>query len=297
MFGFGTLAIAIGAFQLMLDRGQMLDWFQSTEICIEATVAACAFYVFLVHTLTAERPFVDISIFTDRNFAIGSVFGFFLGGLMYSVMAMTAPLLGELMGYPAIDIGFAMAPRGIGTMLFIPLAGRLVDRIDVRWVIAIGMVVSGISTMMMAGFSLQMDGFAVAASGFVQGAGGAFLFVPITTVVFATIPARLRNQGAAMNSLIRALGGSMWISAMQTLTIRNEAQVHSRLAEGPRPDNPLLGWLAPDLDLSAPASAAQMAHEIGRQAMMVSYTDSFWLLCVTSFCLTPLVVLLRTRRR
>lgn len=297
LFGFGTLAIAIGAFQLMLDRGQTMDWFNSTEIWIEATVAATAFYVFIVHTLTARQPFVNLAIFKDRNFAVGSIFGFFLGGLMYSVMALTAPMLAELMSYPALLVGMVMAPRGIGTLMFMPIVGILVNRYDPRLLIVIGMSISGISTLLMAGFSLQMDADIVAFSGFVQGVGAAFLFVPITTVVFATIPARYRNQGAAMNSLVRALGGSVWISVMQTLTIRNEASVHSRLAEGVRPDNPLVGMRWPEISFDSVPEIAAMHGEVGRQAMMVSYVDSFWVLFVFAFALIPLVVLLKPMRR
>lgn len=295
--GFALLAVAIGSFQLMLDRGQMLDWFDSTEIWIEAVLAATSFYMFLVHTLTTDRPFVNLSIFRDRNFAVGSVFGFFLGGLMYSVMAMTAPLLADLMGYPAMLVGIAMAPRGIGTLIMMPIVGILVNRGDPRVLIVVGMVISGISTAMMAGFSLHMDARLVELAGFVQGVGGAFLFVPITTVVFATIPAHLRNQGTAMNSLIRALGGSVWISVMQSMTIRNEASVHARLAEGVRPDNPALVWRWPDFDFGSPIEMLRASGEIGRQALMVSYTDSFWLLYVCAFALAPMVVLLRYRKQ
>ncbi|MCJ2177654.1 DHA2 family efflux MFS transporter permease subunit [Novosphingobium album (ex Hu et al. 2023)] len=295
--GFALLAVAIGSFQLLLDRGQMLDWFESREIWFEALLAGTAFYLFMVHTLTTERPFVNLAIFTDRNFAVGSVFGFFLGGLMYSVMAMTAPMLADLMGYPSVLVGLAMAPRGVGTMLMMPLVGMLVNRHDPRILIVIGMAISGLSTAMMAGFSLQMDARLVELAGFVQGVGAAFLFVPVTTVVFATIPPHLRNQGTAMNSLIRALGGSVWISALQSLTIRNEATVHARLTEGMRPDNPALMWRWPEIDFSSPAEMLRASGEIGRQAMMVSYTDSFWLLFVFAFALTPMVVLLRYRRR
>lgn len=294
--GFLMLATAIGAFQLMLDRGQLLDWFESREIWFEALLAATAFYMFVVHTLTTERPFVNLSIFRDRNFAVGSVFGFFLGGLMYSVMALTAPMLADLMHYPAVLVGMAMAPRGVGTLIMMPIVGHLMSRSDPRVLIVVGMVVCGLSTAMMSGFSLQMDAWAVELAGFVQGVGAAFLFVPVTTVIFATIPPHLRNQGTAMNSLIRALGGSVWISAMQSLTIRNAASVQSRLVESARPDNPAMALHWPDFDFSSAQAMIGLNGEVFRQAMMVSYTDSFWLLYVISFALAPMVVLLRFRR-
>lgn len=296
LFGFAMLALAIGALQLMLDRGQLQDWFQSTEIWIEAILAATAFYVLVVHTLTAERPFVNPALFRDTNFLVGSVFGFFLAGVLYSVMALVAPLLAELMNYPIVLVGIVTAPRGAGTVLAMPIVGFLVSRTDTRLLIFIGMLLCGLSTLMMSHFSLEMDSWPVIASGVVQGVGGAFLFVPVTTAVFATIAPRLRNEGTALNSLIRSLGGSFWISVLQATTIRNEAVVHSRLVEGVRPDNPVMAMRLPDFDFGASQMVAAMDLEISRQALMVSYTASFWFIFAASVILAPLTLLLRPLR-
>jgi MFS transporter, DHA2 family, multidrug resistance protein len=296
LFGFGMLALAIGAFQLMLDRGQMEDWFQSTEIWIEATVAAFAFYIFLVHSFTARRPFVNLGLFRDSNFVFGSVLGFFLGGLMYGVLALLAPMLADLMGYPIEYVGLVTAPRGLGTLVSVFFVGRAIGRVDARLLIFIGLLLCAWSTWIMAQFSLQMDSWPVIVSGFIQGVGAGIMFVPITTVVFATMKPQFRNEGAALNSLIRNLGASVWISVLQTMTIRNEAVVHSRLAEGVRPDNPVTGLHMPDFDFGAVQSIAQMHAEIGRQALMVSYVDAFWFLCVASLVVAPLALLLRPMR-
>lgn len=297
LFGFGMLALAIGAFQLMLDRGQMEDWFQSTEICIEATVAAAAFYVFLVHSFTAKRPFINLSLFKDVNFVLSSVLGFFLGGLMYGVLALLAPMLADLMEYPIEYVGLITTPRGFGTMLSIFLCGRLISTVDGRALIFVGLVLCGWSTWIMAQFSLEMDSWPVIVSGFIQGLGAGLMFVPITTIAFSTIDPRMRNEGAATNSLIRGLSASIWISVLQILTIRNEATVHARLSEGVRPDNPMVGMHMPDFDFGVVQSIAAMNAEIGRQALMVSYADSFWALFLASLVVAPVIFMLRPMRR
>jgi len=296
LFGFGMLALAIGSFQLMLDRGQMEDWFQSIEIWIEATVALVAFYVFLVHSFTAQRPFVNLALFRDSNFVFGSVLGFFLGGLMYGVLALLAPMLADLMQYPIEFVGLVTAPRGLGTMLTILVVGRMIGRVDARILIFVGLLLCGWSTYIMAHFSLEMDSWPVIISGFIQGAGAGMMFVPITTIIFATMDPRYRNEGAAMNSLIRNIGASVWISVLQTMTIRNEAVVHSRLVEGVRPDNPAMIMNMPDFDFGIAQSIAQMAAEISRQALMVSYADAFWFLFIASLIVAPVTLFLRPMR-
>jgi DHA2 family multidrug resistance protein len=297
LFGFGTLAIAIGSFQLMLDRGQLLDWFQSWEICAEATISATAFYIFLVHSFTAKRSFINLRLFRDSNFVFGSVLGFFLGGLMYGVLALLAPMLAELMNYPIEFVGLVTTPRGFGTMVAIFLAGRLINRMDGRLMIFIGLALCGWSTWIMAHFSLQMDSWPVIASGFIQGLGAGLMFVPITTVVFATLDPRDRNEGAATNSLIRNLSASIWISVLQILTVRNEAAAHARLSEAVRPDNPVVGLHMPDFDFGVVRSIAEMNAEISRQALMISYADAFWALFIASLVVAPVIFMLRPMRQ
>lgn len=295
--GFGSLALAVGAFQLMLDRGQVQDWFESTEICIEAAVAGCAFYVFLVHTFTARKPFIKPELFRDSNYLLGNLFGFFLGGLMYGTMALMAPMLAELMNYPIETIGIVTAPRGFGTLFAMLVGGRIINRIDPRLMIFLGLGICGWSQWIISGSSLAMDDWIVVSSGFIQGVGAGMMFVPITVIVFATLNPRYRNEGAALNSLVRNLGGAVWISVLQTLTIRNAEVVHSRLAEGVRPDNPLLGLRMPDFDFTATRAIAQMHAEITRQSLMVSYIDAYWLLFILSLIVMPLVIFLKASKQ
>jgi DHA2 family multidrug resistance protein len=295
-FGFAMLALAIGALQLMLDRGQQLDWFASTEICIEGTAALLFAYLFVVHTVTARRPFIDLALFGDRNFLFGSVFGFFLGVLIFSVLALLPIMLETLMGYPVVLTGLVTAPRGIGTMISMIVVGQLIKRVDARILIIAGLGLCAWSMYMMAGFSLGMDKSLVIWSGVVQGLGTGLIFVPLSTIAFATLNTRYRNEGAAMFTLIRNVGSAIGISVLQAMTIRNAATVHSRLIEGVRSDNPLLGLRLPGFDLGVPAAVARLNGEITRQAAMVSYVDAFWGLFLVTLVIAPMVLLMRPPR-
>jgi DHA2 family multidrug resistance protein len=296
MLGFLALAFAIGSFQLVLDRGQTLDWFDSTEIWIEATLCVTALWVFVVHMLTAERPFVPPSLFRDVNFVVGLASGAAVAGVLYGVMAMQAPLFANLMGYPILEVGLVLAPRGIGTLIMMPIAGALMDRMGARWLNVGGMALCAVSLLMMTRTNLQMDAWLMITSGVLQGMGIAVLFVSITTAMFATVPVRLRNEGTAMNSLFRNLGGSVCIAILQASTIRSEAVVRSRLAEHVRPDNPVVNWGLPDLDFALQDAMARMDVEVGRQALMVSYSNSFAMLFVMCIVMLPFGFFLGVRR-
>ncbi|HET8611845.1 MAG TPA: MFS transporter, partial [Sphingomonas sp.] len=239
----------------------------------------------------------ELALFSDRNFLFGCVFGFFLGIVIYAVLALLPPMLETLMGYPVTLTGLVTAPRGVGTMVSMILVGQLIRRVDARLLIFIGFVLCGYSMYRMAGFSLGMDESLVISSGFIQGLGTGLIFVPLTTISFATLPRRLRNEGAAMFTLIRNIGSAIGISVLQAMTVRNAATVHSRLVEGIRPDNPVLQQLAPGFDFHLPAAVARMNAMITRQAMMVSYVDAFWFLFILTVAVIPLLLFMRNPRR
>ncbi|MCM8730135.1 DHA2 family efflux MFS transporter permease subunit [Hephaestia sp. GCM10023244] len=296
-FGFAMLALGIGALQLMLDRGQQLDWFSSTEIIVECALMVLFFYLFVVHTLTAKNPFVDLALFRDRNFLFGSLFGFFLGVMIFAVLALLPPMLEELMGYPVLLTGLVTAPRGMGAMISMVLVGQLIKRVDSRILIGVGMVLVAWSTYMMAGFSLDMDERLVIQSGFIQGLGTGLVFVPLSTIAFATLAPQYRNEGTAMFTLIRNIGSSIGISVLQAMTVRNAATVHSRLVETVRPDNPNLAQAMPGVDFSSVTSLARLNGEITRQAAMVSYIDAFYALFIVIILISPLIFLMRPPRK
>jgi DHA2 family multidrug resistance protein len=296
-FGFAMLALAIGSLQLMLDRGQTQDWFSSTEICIEGGCTLLFGYLFVAHTLTASRPFIDLALFADRNFLIGSIYGFFLGVILFAVLALLPPMLETLMGYPVVLTGIVTAPRGVGTMISMMLVGQAIKRVDARLLIFVGFLLTGYAMYRMAGFSLGMDESLVISSGFIQGLGTGLIFVPLTTIAFATLDRRYRNEGAAMFTLIRNIGSAIGISVLQAMTIRNSATVHARLVQGIRPDNPILTKAMPGFDFDVPAQVAQLNAEITRQASMVSYVDTFWLLFILTIVVIPMLIFMRSRRQ
>jgi len=293
LFGFGLLSLGIAAFQLMLDRGQTLDWFSSTEICVEAATAAIALYLFLVHASTSEHPFVRPGLFSDRNFTVSALLGFIVGVLMFGTISLLPPMLAGLFGRPILQVGVAMAPRGIGTFFATMIVGRLITKADVRWLTFFGLIGSGLSSLALASMSLQSDLWVVMTSGFINGFAMSFVFVPLTTTSFATIDRRYFAKASAVSTLIRYIGSAAGISAVQFLTTRNEAAVQSRLTEGLRPDSPVFGWARPDFDLSALDGAGRMVGEATRQAMMVAYVDTFWMLFLMCAFSAPLVFLMR----
>lgn len=295
--GFSCLSLFIGAFQLMLDRGQQLDWFSSTEICVEAALAALFLYFTIVHMMTARNPFVRPALFRDRNFATGMIIGVQLGLLIYGVAALLAPMLQQLMGYPVTLAGLATMPRGIGSMIAMLGVGSLIGRVDARLLVGLGLSLSAAAMYVFAHMSLEMDSHIVLIAGLLQGLGSGLIFVPVTTLMFSTLGAQYRNEGSALAALGRSLGAACGISILQTLTLRNTATVQSRLVEGVRPDNPLLPWRMPDLDFSQPEQVARAMAQIVRQATMVAYTDSFWFLCMVSLAMLPLLLLMRAPRK
>lgn len=297
LFGFATLGLAIGSLQLMLDRGQQLDWFSSTEICAEAASTAFFFYLFVVQTLTVRRPFIDLGLFADRNFLSCSLVGFTIGALLFAVLAMLPQLLEGLMGYPVVTTGVMMASRGVGTLISTFAVSRIARRFDARLLILTGLALSAGSLFMLSGISLEMDGTIVVISGFFQGIGSGLVFTPLATLAFATLAPDYRNEGAAMFTLIRNIGSSVGISALQVVTYRSAETVQSRLVEGLRPDNPLVATMSSRFSLTDPAGIAALSAETERQASMVSYIDCFWLLGIMTMIAMALVLFMRPPRR
>lgn len=291
--GFALLAVAIGALQLLFDRGQVQDWFSSTEIWLYAVLAVCAFYLFIVHSLTQEHPFVSPAVFADRNFVVSSIVGFFLGVLIYSPMSLLPEMLSSLFGYPIMDVGLVMAPRGLGVLIAMLVIGRLINRVDPRLLIAVGMLLASYSMWRLSHMTLQSDSWVIISTGVIQGMGSSAIFVPLSMMTFTTLPAHLRNEGAALNTLLRSYGGAVGIALVQVLIYRNEARVRSRLIEGIRPDNPVVQWAMPGTDFTAPSSVATIEGTVARQASMVAYIDAFWALSIVGLLACAMVFLLR----
>ena len=292
-FGFTALSFAIGSFQLMLDRGQLKDWFSSTEIWIEAIVAGLGFYLFVVHMLTTSKPaFVSPALFKDRNFVTGNVFIFVVGVVLFATLALLPPLLQDLLNYPVVLTGLVTAPRGIGTLAAMFIVGRLMGIVDTRLIIAVGFGLTAFSLWQMTGFYLQMDTPLVVWSGLAQGLGTGFVYVPLAAITFATLSPEFRNEGTALFSLVRNVGSSVGISVVETLLTRNTQMMHSRLGEQITPYNDVLHAQSPTA-LSTTHGLAMLNHTVNDQAAMIAYNNDFKLMMVLTLCAIPLVLLLR----
>jgi DHA2 family multidrug resistance protein len=291
-FGFATLSLAVGALQITLDRGQLKDWFNSPEICIEAAVSAAAFYLFVVHMITTRKTrFLEPALFKDKNFLAGCMFIFNVGLLLFATLALLPPLLQDLMNYPVVTTGLVTAPRGVGTLLAMILIARFSKLVDARLIIGCGFALSAFSAWQMTHFDLQMDMYTVMWSGIAQGCGTGMVFVPLAGVAFATLKPSLRNEGAALFSLSRNLGASIGISVVETLLTRNTQTAHASLAERVTPFSPLLHGQFAGAAPSVHGLTALNA-QVTQQAAMIAYNDNFKLMFWVSLAAIPLLLLL-----
>jgi MFS transporter, DHA2 family, multidrug resistance protein len=292
-FGFASLSLAVASLQVMLDRGQLKDWFSSTEIWIETGIAAVAFYLFVVHMLTSRKPrFVSPALFKDRNFVIGNVFFFVVGAILFSTLALLPPLLQDLMNYPVVTAGLVTAPRGLGTLLSMFIVGRLHGRVDIRVIIGAGLAMSAVASWMMTGFDLQMNSTTLVWAGVLQGVGVGLVYVPLAAATFATLSPNLRNEGTSIFSLSRNLGSSIGISAVTTLLTRNTQIMHASLGGHVSRFNPLLrAQLAGGAP--TPQTLAQWNATVTQQAAMIAYNNDFQLMMLLSVACIPLLFLLR----
>ena len=298
-FGFAALSIAIGALQMLLDRGELKDWFGSMEIWIETTIAALGLYLFVVHTVTtSERSFLNRDLLKDSNCIVGTLLMFLVGIPLYGTMTLLPLMLQNLMNYPVVTTGLVTAPRGVGTMIAMLVVARLVGRVDTRLIILSGLLATVVALWQMTGFSLQMGMGPIITTGLLQGFGLGFVFTPLSIVTFSTLPRQIMTQGTAIFSLMRNLGGSIGISIVVALLSENTQTVHSRLIENLRPDNPLAQapYLAPPFSLSVPNGIAALNAEVTRQAQMVAYIDDFKLMMIIVVAAAPLLLLLRKPR-
>ena len=291
--GFALLSIAVGALQLLLDRGPIKDWFNSGEIQLESAIAGLAFYLFVAHTLTAKRPFIRLALYRDRNFLTGNVLIFLVGIVMFATLALLPPLLQGLMGYSVFQAGLVMVPRGVGTLVAMMLVGRAVGRIDVRLIIGVGLLLTAFSLWQLTHLSMQLSMASVAWPGAFQGLGIGIVYVPMAALTFATLSPAMRNEGAALFNLIRNIGSSIGISTVQGLMVRNTQLVHAALAQHITPmtlANHSLGVYV------GQQAIATLNRGVTAQATMIAYLDDFQLMLILTMLALPLLLLVRSAR-
>ncbi len=295
--GFGSLTILVSALQLMVDRGPTLDWFSSTEIWTWAVIGVGAVWVFLVQSLTARDPFVPRALALDRNFVTCTLLGFFVGILLFSSMALLPPMMQQLMGYSALESGLVTMPRGLGSFVAMFAVGRLIGKVDTRFILLAGLLLNLIGLWMMTGFDLSMNSRLIIVSGVIQGLGVGLIFVPLSALAFATLQPQHRPEAAGIYNLTRSLGASVGISVMQAVWTANTSVVHSTLVEHIRPGDPVVrAALPPAFDPATGGGLQALNGEITRQAAMVAYVDDFRLMMIITLAVMPLLLFMRTPR-
>jgi DHA2 family multidrug resistance protein len=293
--GFGALSLAIGAFQMMLDRGETLDWFSSREIIVEACIAGLCFYIFLVQFFLAPRPFLSPRLFADRNFTVGALLYAIMGLIMYASLALLAPYLQTLMDYPVMTAGIVLAPRGAGLMVAALICGRVIGKTSARLLVGIGFMIGAYALHEMTLWTPDIPQSSVVTVGFVQGLSIGFLAIPINIIAFATLPAAIRTEATSIYSLMRNLGSAIGISVTGALLQTNTQVNHAILAADVTPFNRALeaGAAARFWNPLSLHGVALLNQEVTRQASIIAYIDDFKLMLVLAVVVTPLLLLTR----
>ena len=294
--GFVALSVAMTGLQLMIDRGQRLDWFESPEIVVDGLVAGVAFWIFATHSLTSKTPFLDPRLLLNRNFAIGLVIAFFMGMLAFTSLVLFPTLLHDLRGYPDSAIGELLAARGIGNwvafLVVVPVSRRYP-----RLTVAGGLAAQSVAAWSMGQLNLDISSFDVFWTNALQGFGFGLAFTPMTVLAFATLPVAQITEASGVFTLVRNFGSSLFISVTIVLLVRSTAANYARMIEFINPYNAALrappapaAW-----NIGTTSGLMRLTHEIQRQATMIGYINAFYLLALVAAVAVPLVSLMRTR--
>ncbi len=294
--GFACLSLGIGALQMMLDRGEQIDWFSSREIIVETVLAGLGLYLFVVHMATAEKPFINPRVFRDRNVVGGLLVMFAIGMVLLASSALLAPYLQRLGGYPVETAGLLMAPRGVGTMAAMMIAGRLASRMDPRLLMLFGIGLIAYSMYEMTGWTPDVSAMELSIVSIVQGLGLGFVFIPLQVLAFATLDSSLRTEAAALLSLVRNVGSAIGISVTSFLLSRNTQVMHSDLASYVTPFNRSLtsGEWAQTMPLNTTTGLSALNEMVTTQASIIGYVDDF--MFMLWICLPTALLLLLLRR-
>ncbi|WP_288132823.1 DHA2 family efflux MFS transporter permease subunit [Microbulbifer sp.] len=288
--GFAMLALAVGALQMMLDRGEQVEWFEALEIQFYAIAAALGLYLFVLHSRTTEKPFISPGLFRDKNYVSGLVFIFVVGIILLATMALLPPFLQQWKGYPVVTTGLILMPRGIGTMISMMLVSKLMKHFDARLLILAGMGLISFSLWEMSGFNLQVSQHDLIVTGIVQGLGLGLVFVPISTLAYVTLEPQYRGEATALFSLSRNLGSSIGVSIVMAALTRNLWINQQQLGERVQLPVGMLNGL-PSADTIGALPVAVM-DEVARQAAEIAYVNDFHMLMWINILAMPLVFLL-----
>jgi DHA2 family multidrug resistance protein len=305
--GFGLLALWLGALQILLDRGQQDDWFGSNTIRWLAGIAIVCFIAFIVSQLTREKPLVDLTIFKNRNFALGCTLIFMFGAAIYGAVTLLPLFYQTVMGYSAIDAGIVVAPRGLGSVIAMPLVGFMVSKIDTRILTSTGFMIFAICALFWSHITLGISPsslfWPIVISGFSLG----LVFVPLSTVTLGDLPPERVGNGSGLFNLLRNVGGSIGISVVNTVLARHQQVHQSEMVKHYAPMSPtfenILSSVRRFLDTQTdPVTAVKQSYGVleqllAQQARLWSYVDDFRLMALACFACVPIVWALRRVKR
>ena len=304
-WGIGMLAVGVGALQIVLDKGQEEDWFSSDWITALAVIAAVALVVFVLYELFgSDHPVVDLHVFRERTYATGVFLMTVLGFVLYGSLVLLPILLQTLLGYPALQAGIAMAPRGLGSFIAMPIVGIIMAKFDPRKLLTLGVMVASFTLFQLSWLNLNTGYWDVFWPQFIQGLSLALLFVPLTTVTMDPIAKENMGNATSIFNLMRNIGGSMGIASVTTMVARR-AQVHTNvLTAHVNPYNESTRLMMEHLKamfISAGADPVTAAHRayaatfglVLKQAAMIAFVDAFWLLGVMFLAIIPLIYIMK----
>lgn len=294
--GFGVLSLGIGGLQMMLDRGQNQDWFTSNEIIAEAVLGGLGVYLFIVHMVTAKKPFIPPVLFKDRNFAAGLTLMFTTGTILVSSSSLMAPWLQNLANYPVETAGLIMAPRGIGTMAAMLTGGRLAAKMDPRKLMAAGVLALAWSMWEQTGWTPDVAQWRIIVTIMVQGAGLGFVFLPLQVLAFATLPPQYRTDGTSLFSLFRNIGAAVGVSVTSAMLSHNTQVLHEQIGSYVTPFNRALqggGAVSRAWDTTQAQGVAALDHMVNTQAQIIAYINDYQMMVFTTLPSLLLLLLLR----
>jgi len=294
--GFLTLAVAVLCFQLVLDRGEREDWFASTEIILEAALTVGAFYIFVVHSLTARRPFLNPRLLRNRNYAIGLLVVTIFGMMNFTPMALLPSLLQNLAGYPDDLIGMLLGSRGIGGITGFA-ASFWVGRLDPRIGMTLGFLIQALSGWYMMAFDVNLTVLDVAMTSAMQGFAVGLIWVPLVVATFATLERSHLNEATAVFHLLRYIASSAFVSISIVIVLRTGQVNYARMTEFVSPFNEALADPTWPWNLETLPGLAALSREVGRQAFMIGYINAFTAYTVLSLAVLPLVLFVRVPKR
>jgi DHA2 family multidrug resistance protein len=294
--GFLALSIALVCAQLICDRGQRLDWFDSSQITIYAFVGVLSLWVFVAHCLTAKEPFLSPSLLLDRNFSIGIVIAFAMGMLSFTSLVLFPSLLHDLRGYPDSVIGTLIAARGLGNWTAFFFIAWL-TRVAPRTAIAAGLAIQGGASYWMAQFDINVDEFSVFWSHYLVGLGQSVTFTPMTVMAFTTLPKHQITEGSAVFTLMRNFGSSLFISMAVLVLVRSTSINYAEMMEFISPYRSIfaLSGLPAPWDPETATGLSRISREVQRQSAMIGYLNAFYLMAITGFLSVPLAFFMRSK--